>query len=967
MELVDSSYDAEQFQDSISNSIQSFEKLPQKSLTPISTRSHILIVSKSPQDPPNRKSNRNLLIMMRMFESLRYKYTIHHIKGGKFPSLTETKEPNHGRFSLLIFDSTKAFYELKELHQVELEKYHEKFNSGQIILSDEESTLLIYQNRKTSKTSVRELKSTVTIYQTAEIPRPENRCTKVYNKISLIKLSENQILKRGAEIAGFSIGSRKNLWHPGDSEKIDTQRDSCDFEMLAVTRGQNLRMNVGDEDEVGGEEWNTYVSDGNEENLVIYNRKLKTSLISIKLSSWVGKTALIDLICYLGNTKTLKTTHFNPISEFQPEKPEISQKQFNFPLERYIQIDIDDCFVGIGKTRTSPIDVEKTIKFQKLWREKIKNFRFMVGFSGKFYKTANTEALSEEKQQGDNSWLKNASKFYWFDHMWSHMQAHWFETADELYNYMKQGKQFADRWKLKVGHGYSVAPHHSGVYPVHKPLYDVWKRLYGVNVTSTEEYPHLKDFLHRGFVYEGVRVLPRQTCDIYTKTYIYSDRPGLDEKLKEGIFPSGHFESGPEHFENITHGGSLFETILLNKYNVYMTHLQNYANDQLSLRLFGTVFNFILKHTNMNLRQLEPSKLADKYFESYKDEKELLLTNPCDDKRHLEIIATNADNRRELFDVKSVLERRQQIPDCVFMSDIVVLGGGVGDLDSFGGLLKKHPMFMSVETRGPSFFDDDAEYAKGWERYNDQFLKKSDSDFWGSFSAGKDVKFPVGLSSKFIFEKSTNYFHSSQKTISRLNSMLPHAVIALIITNPTKLAFSIYQNLLISKDPAASNISFHELITIQNTVQNTVQNTIQNKLQNTLQNDLRHTCLSPGKYTEHLKKWNKPDLNFVLAVDGESFETDPGPVLNSFLLSIQKLFQMKNKKYIRNRREIDGMDVDFFETTVLDVGRAVDYSLMSVKTKNYLDNYYSKHNEELKLWLEKRRYAIPEWLAKKYN
>ena len=108
-----SNYDADKLYD-ISNSIgsnsigsKSLEQLAQKTYTPITTRSHILIISKSPQDPPNRKSNRNLLIMMRMFESLRFKYTIHHIKisetikGGKFPSLTETKEPNHGRFSLV--------------------------------------------------------------------------------------------------------------------------------------------------------------------------------------------------------------------------------------------------------------------------------------------------------------------------------------------------------------------------------------------------------------------------------------------------------------------------------------------------------------------------------------------------------------------------------------------------------------------------------------------------------------------------------------------------------------------------------------------------------------------------------------------------------------------------------------------------------------------------------------------------
>ena len=55
--------------------------------------------------------------------------------------------------------------------------------------------------------------------------------------------------------------------------------------------------------------------------------------------------------------------------------------------------------------------------------------------------------------------------------------------------------------------GYSVAPHHSGVYPVHEPLYEAWKKVWGIVATSTEEYPHLKpDRLRRGFVHKGIMV-----------------------------------------------------------------------------------------------------------------------------------------------------------------------------------------------------------------------------------------------------------------------------------------------------------------------------------------------------------------------------------------------------------------------------------------------------------------------------
>lgn len=55
--------------------------------------------------------------------------------------------------------------------------------------------------------------------------------------------------------------------------------------------------------------------------------------------------------------------------------------------------------------------------------------------------------------------------------------------------------------------GYSVSPHHSGVYPVHEPLYAAWKRVWNVRVTSTEEYPHLRPArLRRGFIHRNIMV-----------------------------------------------------------------------------------------------------------------------------------------------------------------------------------------------------------------------------------------------------------------------------------------------------------------------------------------------------------------------------------------------------------------------------------------------------------------------------
>jgi len=63
------------------------------------------------------------------------------------------------------------------------------------------------------------------------------------------------------------------------------------------------------------------------------------------------------------------------------------------------------------------------------------------------------------------------------------------------------------RHSLKVDRTYAVAPHHSGVYPVREALYNAWKEVWGIQVTSTEGYPHLYPAHGRkGFIYSDVMV-----------------------------------------------------------------------------------------------------------------------------------------------------------------------------------------------------------------------------------------------------------------------------------------------------------------------------------------------------------------------------------------------------------------------------------------------------------------------------
>lgn len=103
--------------------------------------------------------------------------------------------------------------------------------------------------------------------------------------------------------------------------------------------------------------------------------------------------------------------------------------------------------------------------------------------------------------------LHQPCRFTWFSHMWNHQQPHLYENVTHLQLDMALNKQFAKDHGIPTVSGYSVSPHHSGVYPVHEGLYEAWKRVWNIKVTSTEEYPHLRPArLRRGFIHRNIMV-----------------------------------------------------------------------------------------------------------------------------------------------------------------------------------------------------------------------------------------------------------------------------------------------------------------------------------------------------------------------------------------------------------------------------------------------------------------------------
>uniref|UniRef100_A0A8C4R9W9 Heparan sulphate-N-deacetylase domain-containing protein n=1 Tax=Eptatretus burgeri TaxID=7764 RepID=A0A8C4R9W9_EPTBU len=200
-------------------------------------------------------------------------------------------------------------------------------------------------------------------------------------------------------------------------------------------------------------------------------------------------------------------------------------------LGRAILVDVDDVFVGREGTRMLPADVTAMLSCQSRLRRFVANFTFNLGFSGKFYRTG----LPEENA-GDELLVKHRHNFWWFPHMWAHTQPHLYHNVTTLVAQMELNQAFAQEYNLPVSGEYAVAPHHSGVYPVHEPLFTAWRATWDVQVTSTEEYPHLKPArLRRGFVHRGVKVLPRQTCGLFTHTIRYNEYPGGPAELEQSI------------------------------------------------------------------------------------------------------------------------------------------------------------------------------------------------------------------------------------------------------------------------------------------------------------------------------------------------------------------------------------------------------------------------------------------------
>uniref|UniRef100_F6TQE5 [heparan sulfate]-glucosamine N-sulfotransferase n=1 Tax=Equus caballus TaxID=9796 RepID=F6TQE5_HORSE len=454
---------------------------------------------------------------------------------------------------------------------------------------------------------------------------------------------------------------------------------------------------------------------------------------------------------------------------------------------------------------------------------------------------------------------------------------------------------------IPINMGYAVAPHHSGVYPVHIQLYAAWKKVWGIQVTSTEEYPHLKPARYRkGFIHNGIMVLPRQTCGLFTHTIFYKEYPG-----------------GPQELDKSIRGGELFLTILLNPISIFMTHLSNYGNDRLGLYTFVNLANFVQSWTNLKLQTLPPVQLAHKYFELFPEQKDPLWQNPCDDKRH-----------------KDIWSREKT---CDHLPKFLVIGPQKTGTTALYLFLLMHPSIISNLPSPKTFeevqFFNGNNYHKGIDWYMDFFPT------------------PSNVTNDFLFEKSANYFHSEEAP-KRAASLVPKAKIITILIDPSDRAYSWYQHQRSHEDPAALRFNFYEVITTGHWAPSDLKT-------------LQRRCLVPGWYAVHIERWlTYFATSQLLIIDGQQLRSDPATVMDEVqkFLGVTPHYNYSEALTFDPQKGFWCQLLEGGKTKCLGKSKGRKYPPMDPESRTFLSNYYRDHNVELSKLLHRLGQPLPSWL-----
>ncbi|XP_043925306.1 bifunctional heparan sulfate N-deacetylase/N-sulfotransferase 1 [Protopterus annectens] len=704
--------------------------------------------------------------------------------------------------------------------------------------------------------------------------------------IGFFKANENSLLS--AQLKGFPLYLHSNLWL---KDCIINPKSP----LLYITKSTGAEKGL-----LPGEDWTVFQSNHSTyEPVLLAKTKSAESIPHMNLDAALHATVVQDLGLHDGIQRVLFGNNLNFWLHklvFVDAVSFLTGKRLSLSLDRYILVDIDDIFVGKEGTRMKKSDVKALLDTQNELRVHVPNFTFNLGFSGKFFHTG-----TDEEDQGDDLLLSYVNEFWWFPHMWSHMQPHLFHNQSVLAEQMVLNRKFATDHGIPTNMGYAVAPHHSGVYPVHVQLYQSWKQVWNIKVTSTEEYPHLKPARYRhGFIHNGIMVLPRQTCGLFTHTIFYNEYPG-----------------GAVELDKIINGGELFLTVLLNPISIFMTHLSNYGNDRLGLYTFKNLIRFVQMWTNLKLQTLPPVQLAQKYFQIFPEEKDPLWQDPCEDKRH-----------KDIWSKEKTCDR---------FPKLLIIGPQKTGTTALYLFLGMHPElssnFPSSETFEEIQFFNGHNYHKGID--------------W----AIEHLPIPANTASDFHSEKRCNVYDEEIKACATA-SLFPKGALLLILISKSQRTYVWLQHQRAHDDPVAGKYTFYEVITADVGAPSRVRT-------------LQSRCLVPGWYSTHLERWlSYYHSNQILVLDGDLLRKEPALVMEKVqkflgvrnVINYQKILAFDPKKGFWCQLLEGG------KTKCLGKSKGRKYPEMDSDSRTFLRDYYRDHNIELSKLLYKMGQRLPNWL-----
>ena len=152
----------------------------------------------------------------------------------------------------------------------------------------------------------------------------------------------------------------------------------------------------------------------------------------------------------------------------------------------------------------------------------------------------------------------------------------------------------------------------------------------------------------------------------------------------------------------------MFDTLLYNPVNIFMTHFSSYASDNLAQNLFEELTNFVLKWTPIRLVYKPPVELASIYFNLFPDV--LPIWNlPCDtlyNSRHADIYTGDITCKRT---PKVLLLGPQKTGSTALLSFLV-------NLPQFSASYRDKETFEEIQ-----FFSNTTRYLYGPNWYQNRF------------------------------------------------------------------------------------------------------------------------------------------------------------------------------------------------------------------------------------------------------